>query len=139
MIEYLKIEWPEGLGAIAEILGDEIAWELVSCCPGIRLDIPKTDTQHNYAFMQLSETTRQKLRKEFGGDRFYIPKFENERNEAIAAAIEVMSVEGCSYQEIALKLGLTETRIWQIKSARASSKTTSGPTPRQDPRQKSLF
>ncbi len=110
-----QIEWSEGMSYVVDILGEEIAWEMVAFCGGARLDIPKTQTKGNYVFMQLSEPTRSKLIKEFGGDRFYIPKFDQKHNVIIAKAVEILSQDGCSQQEIGSKLGLSETRIGQIR------------------------
>ena len=116
---------------VAEICGDNVARELCEKLPGIKLYVPQKLTKQN-PINRLDRGTAEKLMKEFGGDGLNIPSKRKTFHETFEA-VEALVDKGLTTQEIALKLGITQSYVFKVRRNAGAPKITNKPDPRQMP------
>lgn len=122
-------EWTGDMADVADICGEDVAAMLVERLPGVYLYIPKKFKETG-PINELPLSIAERLIKTLGGDEVYIPQKRITLEERIEA-IERLLDKGLTVKEVALKIGLTETRIRQIRAKAGVPKMKDRPDPRQ--------
>ena len=121
---------------VAEICGADVAEAVLETLPGLNVYIP-LKRQENGLIAKLDEAIAERLIQHFGGDRIYV----SDPSKPVAskrAQVKDMAEAGLTVQEIALELGITERRVYQLRQLIGLE----GVAPKQkrnDPRQIDLF
>lgn len=125
--------WSGDMETIADIYGDEIAQEIHDRFPGLRFYVPQKVSE-NGAMAALSEQAAAALIEQFGGGHIYVQS-KRRSFEDTYRLIEELVDQGLPTRDIALKLGITQAYVFQVRSKAGAPKISSKP----DPRQRSLF
>lgn len=127
-------QWRGIMGSIAEKCGDEVAKALMSELPGSRFYVPKKYTKTG-PLSPLDKKIAEALIEEFAGDIIYIPSSLNlrtkpkDRFEDVEALID----QGLTTLQVAAKLGISQTYVFQIRRAAGATKISQKPDLRQLP------
>lgn len=116
---------------VAEICGDDVARELCEKLPGIDLYIPKTPKEKSRV-NELSEATAASLVENFGGDTLGVPSSRRSSQDTFNE-IETLVDKGLTTQEIALKLGITQSYVFKLRRESGATRIANKPDPRQLP------
>ena len=125
--------WRADMAEVARLCGDDVARELCEKLPGIRLYVPHDFTEHNPVRL-LNRSTARRLMAKFGGGPITIPKLRRSWQETYRE-VEALLDEGLTTQQIALKLGITQHYVFQVRRKAGAVKIANRP----DSRQLSLF
>ncbi len=124
-------EWSGDMADVAEICGENVAQELCDKLPGILLYVPKSPREQG-PICKLDGAIAERLITQFGGDKIYIPSKRKTFMDTFEI-IEELVDEGLTTQEIALKLGVTQTYVFKVRRKAGAPKISSKPDPRQLP------
>lgn len=125
--------WSGDMETIADIYGDEIAQEILDRFPGLRFYVPKK-VSTNSSLANLSKEAADALINQFGGGHIYVQS-KRRSFEDTYRQIEDLVDKGMSTRDIALKLGITQAYVFQVRSKAGAPKISS----KRDPRQLPLF
>jgi hypothetical protein len=123
--------WRGDMADVAEICGDAVARELCEKLPGILFYVPKRIRDKGQIGL-LSDAIANTLVSNFGGDTLYIPSKRKTFYETFEA-VEALVDKGLTTQQIALKLGVTQAYIFQVRRKAGAPKIANKPDPRQLP------
>ncbi len=127
-------QWRGMMGQIAEKCGEQVAEALMNELPGTRFYVPQKLTK-NGPLARINEECALALIAEYAGETLYIPsKFSmrpslQERFDEIEALIDA----GLTTSQIAAKLGISQTYVFQIRKNMGAPKISKKPDPRQLP------
>lgn len=108
------------LDQLIELLGETIALNLVDALGGTRVFIPQNPDAQSPLAVKLGLDTARKLAEVLGGERVELPKPAARR-----ARILELRQAGLTVDTIALELGCTRRRVFQVLAeARATAKTS---------------
>lgn len=116
---------------VAEICGDDVARELCEKLPGILFYVPKK-IRDKGPIGRLDDGIADALVAHFGGDTIYIPSKRKTFHETFEA-VEALVDKGLTTQEIALKLGVTQTYVFRVRRKAGAPRIANKPDPRQIP------
>lgn len=109
---------PHSLRALLDLLGDEAGMRLVETLGGTRLVVPIRATVEHRLFDLLGAEAFASLVREYGGQHLQLPKADKVLQQAKhAAVLRLYFDEHRPVPEIALTLGYTRARIYQIIQA----------------------
>ncbi len=123
--------WKGDMADVAEICGDDVAQELCDKLPGIKLYVPQKinrKTPLNHIDIQIAN----RLMAQFGGDALNIPSNRKTFHETFDA-VEALVEKGLTTQEIALRLGITQSYVFKVRRNAGAPKIASKVDPRQLP------
>ena len=122
------------MGAVAEKCGEKVAEALMEELPGTRFYVPMKFTEKG-PLAQIGKENAEALIAEYSGDFIYVPsKFAmrpslSERFDEIEALVD----KGLTTSQIAAKLGISQTYVFQIRKDMGAPKISKKPDPRQLP------
>lgn len=123
--------WSGDMETVADAYGDDIAQEILDRFPGLRFYVPKKLSK-NSALHALSAPAAAALIQLFGGGHIYVQS-KRRSFEDTYRQIEDLVDQGMSTRDIALKLGITQAYVFQVRNKAGAPKIANKPDRRQLP------
>jgi len=122
------------MGDIAGKCGDRVAKALMRTLPGTRFYVPKKYTEKG-PLAELEKDDAEALIAEFAGEIIYVPSLLATRIKPADrfAEVEELVDEGLTTSEIAARLGISQTYVFQIRKAAGAPKIANKVHPDQLP------
>ena len=120
------------MGDVAEKCGADVAKALMENLPGSRFYVPAKFTERG-PLAQIGREYAEALIAEYGGDFLYVPsKFAmrpslSERFDEIEKLVD----KGLTTSQIAAKLGISQTYVFQIRKSMGATRIAKKPDARQ--------
>lgn len=124
-------DWRGDMADVAEMCGEDVARELCSKLPGIQLYVPSSLTQKT-PLNRIEKDIAEQLIAQFCGDTLSVPSQRNSSSDTFAA-VEALVDKGLTTQEIALKLGITQAYVFQVRRKAGAPRIANKVDPRQLP------
>lgn len=127
-------QWRGIMGDIAKKCGDQVAKALMRQLPGTRFYVPKRYTEKG-PLADLEKEDAEALIAEFAGQIIYVPSLLATRikPEDRFDEVEQLVDEGLTTSEIAARLGISQTYVFQIRKAAGAPKIANKVHPDQLP------
>ena len=109
--DLLKSVWTGDMADVAERCGDDVAAELAAKIPGIVVHVPAEMGEESVLRLVDPEIAA-RLMAAFAGDILYVSK---RRTVSREAAVKALYEAGVSPKRIALKLGISQRRVQQLR------------------------
>lgn len=130
MVEFPKPVWTGDMADVAERCGDDVAAELAAKLHGIVVHVP-TEMGTDSVLRLIDPAIAARLMERFAGDIIYVSR---RRTVSREAAVKALFEAGVTPKRIALKLGISQRRVQQLKKRSGARKGR-----QVDPRQTDLF
>ena len=126
----LRPVWTGDMRDVAERCGEDVAAELSAKLPGVVVHVP-AEMSEETLLRFLDPALAARLIAAFAGDMLYVSK---RRTVSREAAVKALYEAGMSPKRIALKLGISQRRVQQLRVRSGARKGRA-----VDPRQSDLF
>lgn len=129
VIDLERLDLPESLAEVVDVIGLEQALRLVDAFGGVRVYVPERMTPEHILVRVIGHNSAWQLASHFGGEQLSVPRCVSGLRSVRNAQIRRERQAGASPAQLALRYGMTERQVYSIL---ATSE------PEQDPQQSLL-